>query len=135
MSYITPRLYTCCFSVALAGTEFYKTIAAMRISWRLGMGHVESVDDYVGVLVPLEQAHLYGQSAKSGKKARSQTQDDDQLDDEETKDGDYEMQGMLQKNVGGYTIEGLRREMREGRQGRWTTYESELVAIRSDGFN
>ncbi|KAH8699671.1 major facilitator superfamily domain-containing protein [Ilyonectria robusta] len=95
----------------------------MRISWRLGMGHVESVDDYVGVLVPLEQAHLYGQSAKSGKKARSQTQDDDQLDDEETKDGDYEMQGMLQKNVGGYTIEGLRREMREGRQGRWTTYE------------
>lgn len=129
MSCITPRLYTCSFLVAPAGTEFHRTIAAMRISWRLGTGHVESVDDYVGVLVPLEQAHLYSQSAKSGKKAKSQSQDDDQLDDEETKDGDYEMQGMLQKNVGEYTIEGLRREMREGRQGRWTTYESELVAI------
>ncbi|KPM36463.1 hypothetical protein AK830_g10130 [Neonectria ditissima] len=90
----------------------------MRISWRLGSGHVESVDDYVGVLVPLEQAHLYNQSAK---KTLPQPQEDDDV--EETKDGDYEMQGMLQKNVGEYTIEGLRREMREGRQGQWTTYE------------
>ncbi|KAK7415910.1 hypothetical protein QQZ08_012205 [Neonectria magnoliae] len=90
----------------------------MRISWRLGSGHVESVDDYVGVLVPLEQAHLYNQSAK---KATTRPQDDDEV--EETKDGDYEMQGMLQRNTGEYTIESLRREMREGRQGQWTTYE------------
>ncbi|KAK7413424.1 hypothetical protein QQX98_007726 [Neonectria punicea] len=90
----------------------------MRISWRLGSGHVESVDDYVRVLVPLEQAHLYNQSAK---KATTRPRDDDEV--EETKDGDYEMQGMLQRNAGEYTIESLRREMREGRQGQWTAYE------------
>lgn len=96
----------------------------------MGSGHVESVDDYVGVLVPLEQAHLYNQSAK---KATSQPQEDDEV--EETKDGDYEMQGMLQKNAGEYSIESLRREMREGRQGQWTTYESELPTTRCNGLD
>ncbi|KAH6899907.1 major facilitator superfamily domain-containing protein [Thelonectria olida] len=94
----------------------------MRISWRLGSGHVESVDDYTGVLVPLDQAHRYTQSAKSKGKSRAQPdEEDDGI--EETKDGDYEMQGMLHAKANEYSIEGLRREMREGRQGQWTTYE------------
>jgi hypothetical protein len=97
----------------------------MRLLWRLGAGHVESVDDYIGVLVPLDQAHRYTQSAKSKGKSRARpNEEEDEID--ETKDGDYEMQGMLHKKVSEYSIEGLRREVREGRQGQWTTYESEF---------
>lgn len=87
-------------------------------------GSVESVQDYVGVLVPLDQAHLYSQPGKSKGKSEARPEDDEEID--EAKDGDYEMQGMLQGGrAGEYTIEGLRKEMREGRQGQWTTYESE----------
>ncbi|KAM0415735.1 hypothetical protein ACHAPT_013283 [Fusarium lateritium] len=91
----------------------------MRISWRLGSGYVESVDDYIGVLVPLDEAHLFSQAAKS-KKSTSNEKAEGELDDLEAKE---EREGMLGGDPGEYTIEGLRKEMREGRQGRWTTYE------------
>ncbi|KAM5352423.1 hypothetical protein ACJ41O_005146 [Fusarium nematophilum] len=91
----------------------------MRISWHLGSGYVESVDDYIGVLVPLEEAHLYSQAAKS-EKSNHEAKEEGELDDLEAKE---ERQGMLGGDAGEYTIEGLRKEMREGRQGQWTTYE------------
>ncbi|WAO89615.1 MFS domain-containing protein [Fusarium falciforme] len=91
----------------------------MRISWRLGSGYVESVDDYIGVLVPLDEAHLFSQVAKS-KKSSENEKVEGELDDLEAKE---EREGMLGGDPGEYTIEGLRKEMREGRQGRWTTYE------------
>ncbi|KAL2687264.1 hypothetical protein Neosp_004818 [[Neocosmospora] mangrovei] len=91
----------------------------MRISWRLGSGYVESVDDYIGVLVPLDEAHLFSQAAKS-KNSTENEKVEGELDDLEAKE---EREGMLGGDPGEYTIEGLRKEMREGRQGRWTTYE------------
>ncbi|KAF4982873.1 hypothetical protein FZEAL_1569 [Fusarium zealandicum] len=91
----------------------------MRISWRLGSGYVESVDDYIGVLIPLEEAHLYSLSAKT-KEASHGEKEEGEMDDLEVKE---ERQGMLGGDAGEYTIEGLRKEMREGRQGKWTTYE------------
>ena len=84
----------------------------MRISWHLGLGHVESVDHYRGVLVPLQRAHLYSASAKSGKTEVEERKDEDFEDGEEPKIGDSESQGML-AGGGEYTIEGLRKEMRE----------------------
>lgn len=97
----------------------------MRLSWRFGTGHVESVEDYAGVLVPLEEAHLYSHSARTGRTEFETHEEGD--DDDETgsaKDGDGERQGMLQMNAAEYTIEGLRKAMREGRRGNWTEYES-----------
>ncbi|KAI0005637.1 membrane transporter [Xylariaceae sp. FL0662B] len=91
----------------------------------------ESVHDYVGVLVPLEQAHLHSHSARSGKcefeeTSTSSGSDDDDVDaDDEpesqaAKDGgDHEGTGMLpQMRAAEYTIEGLRREVRRGERGR-----------------
>ncbi|CAM1501094.1 Fc.00g102560.m01.CDS01 [Cosmosporella sp. VM-42] len=96
----------------------------MRISWHLGSGHVESVDDYTGVLVPLERAHIYSSSARAGKTEFEARDDDEDLEDgDEPKPSDQENEGMLQMNAAEYTIEGLRREMREGHKGQRTTYE------------
>ncbi|PHH90777.1 hypothetical protein CDD83_2668 [Cordyceps sp. RAO-2017] len=94
----------------------------MKVWWRLGLGRVESVDDYEGVLVPLHEAHLHSYSARTRSTvqllAPEKTVDDDDDDD------DTEKQGMLAEDGGaGYSIDGLRREMREGRRGRWTEYE------------
>jgi len=94
----------------------------MRISWRLGSGYVESVDDYVGVLVPLEEAHLYSQAAKAKSANHGEKREEGELDDLEMKE---EREGMLGGDSAEYTVEGLRKEMREGRRGQWTTYESE----------
>ncbi|CAG7560101.1 unnamed protein product [Fusarium equiseti] len=92
----------------------------MRISWRLGSGYVESVDDYVGVLVPLEEAHLYSQAAKAKRASHGEKREEGELDDLEMKE---EREGMLGGDSAEYTVEGLRKEMREGRRGQWTTYE------------
>ncbi|KAG6009055.1 hypothetical protein E4U21_003387 [Claviceps maximensis] len=89
---------------------------------------VESVDDYAGVLVPLEEAHLYGVSARSGRIAESASRDEHQGDDvenaDEGKNGESESQAMLQMEEAEYTIDSLRAEMRQGRQSQqWTEYE------------
>ncbi|KAI1113017.1 sugar transporter [Nemania sp. NC0429] len=100
----------------------------------------ESVHDYIGVLVPLEEAHLHSHSARCGKAEfeEDRRSDDDVRantglrgdDDEETalgtafKNGDGEGDGMLQMDAAEYTIEGLRRDVRKGEPGRrWTEYE------------
>ncbi|KAI0179110.1 MFS general substrate transporter [Hypoxylon sp. FL1284] len=97
-----------------------------------GTGRQESVHDYVGVLVPLDEAHLHSHSARSGRsefeEARTSSDDaDDDIDEPESgppKDGDNEDTGMLQMSAAEYTIEGLRREVRKGqRRGQWTEYE------------
>ncbi|PNY27443.1 MFS-type transporter [Tolypocladium capitatum] len=96
----------------------------MSISWRLGMGWIESVNDYAGVLVPLEEAHLHSHSARTGR-TEFESRHDDTDDDARSKDEDSERQGMLMMDAAEYTIEGLRKETREGRRGIWTEYESE----------
>lgn len=92
----------------------------------------ESVHDYVGVLVPLEEAHLHSHSARSGRsefeEARNSSDEESTLDDEPEagppKDGDTEHTGMLQMSAAEYTIEGLRGEVRQGeRRRRWSEYE------------
>lgn len=96
----------------------------MRFNWRLGSGRVESVDDYAGVLIPLEEAHLHSYSARTGKvefEARGLDEEDE--DNGSTKDDEGEREGMLMMDAAEYTIEGLRKEMREGRQGQWSEYE------------
>ncbi|KAI1745175.1 sugar transporter [Xylaria scruposa] len=98
----------------------------------------ESVHDYIGVLVPLEEAHFHSHSARCGKAEFEGRGSDDgnanaDLDgdeDEETalgtsyKNSDNEGEGMLQMDAAEYTIEGLRRDVRKGEPGRrWTEYE------------
>ncbi|KAI1081203.1 membrane transporter [Whalleya microplaca] len=87
----------------------------------------ESVHDYVGVLVPLEQAHLHSHSARTGKcefeeRRASHDADDEDVDEargsQAAKDSDNEDTGMLQMSAAEYTIEGLRREVRKGERGR-----------------
>lgn len=89
-----------------------------------------SVDDYAGVLIPLEDAHLHSHSARSGHSEYEEIPDDasdaDQEDDaakaQDTGDG------MLLMSAAEYSIEGLRREVRRGGKGRtWTDYECEMM--------
>ncbi|KAG6064838.1 hypothetical protein E4U32_008037 [Claviceps aff. humidiphila group G2b] len=95
---------------------------------------VESVHDYAGVLVPLEEAHLHGLSARSDlrrqrrraddlESAATAAADDEDEDEDEGKGADSEAEAMLQMEEAEYTIDGLRAEMRQGRQGQWTEYE------------
>ncbi|KAI1817340.1 sugar transporter [Poronia punctata] len=95
----------------------------------------ESVSDYMGVLVPLQEAHLHSHSARCGK---AEFEEDSQ-DDEETGlndafkngvDDDEEVTGMLQMEVAEYSVEGLRRNVRKGEAGRrWTEYELKSKVI------
>lgn len=97
----------------------------------------ESVHDYIGVLVPLEEAHLHSHSARSGRSEFEEVRtssDDPATDDDEAesglpKDGDSEQTGMLQMSAAEYTIEGLRREVRRGeRRHQWTEYECKFLS-------
>ena len=107
--------------------------STMLLSWRLGTGRVESVHDYAGVLVPLHEAHLHSQTARSGRTEYEKAPDDDHDDDaldpdvedgaETSKNEDSETQGMLEMDAAEYTIEGLRKETRQGRKGQWSEYE------------
>ncbi|KAI1173137.1 sugar transporter [Nemania sp. FL0916] len=113
----------------------------MRRFIRSRFARQESVNDYIGVLVPLEEAHLHSHSARCGKAEFEADHHDNPYDvdadadaagreDEETalgasfKNGDHEGDGMLQMDAAEYTIEGLRRDVRKGEPGRrWTEYE------------
>nr|CBV37364.1 hexose transporter [Colletotrichum graminicola] len=102
---------------------------------RLTSDRTESVDDYVGVVVPLVEAHLHSHSARTGKCEFEErpSQDDDgngDGDDDNGDDGDdddvkdqTESTGMLEMSAAEYTIEGLRKEVRRGGKGQWTEYE------------
>ncbi|KAI0455872.1 sugar transporter [Xylaria acuta] len=112
----------------------------MKRFLRSRLARQESVHDYIGVLVPLEDAHLHSHSARCGKAEFEEDRrgsddgntnaDLDGDEDEETalgtsyKNSDNEGEGMLQMDAAEYTIEGLRRDVRKGEPGRrWTEYE------------
>ncbi|KAB5554888.1 major facilitator superfamily domain-containing protein [Coniochaeta sp. 2T2.1] len=85
----------------------------------------ESVEDYAGVLIPLEEAHLHSHSARSGHCEYEEIPDEasDAGQDIATKAND-DGTGMLLMSAAEYSIEGLRREVRRGGKGRtWTEYE------------
>jgi hypothetical protein len=125
----------------------------LRVPWRLPMSRIESVHDYTGVLVPLEEAHLHSHSARSGRcefeeagdgsedgrgvgddDETARLNDPDEAESDAGKDSENEDTGMLQMDAAEYTIEGLRREVRKGERGRvWTEYESEWFPSSSDG--
>jgi len=91
-------------------------------------GHrIESVDDYSGVLVELDEAHLHSHSYR----LRRPTGFDDACDDDDgapTKVGDDEGTAMLDMRAPEYSIEGLRNEVRRGAKGeKWTAYERKLL--------
>lgn len=97
-------------------------------SSRLFGGRTESVHDYVGVLVSLEEAHLHSHSARTGKtEFEEETRDEEAEglvagDEEASKDGENGgASGMLQMSAAEYTIEGLKREVRKGERGKVET--------------
>lgn len=91
---------------------------------RLISGPPESVENYLGVVVPLEEAHLHSHSRRTGRTEFEErpTPDEDDDDNDATKDAE-ETQGMLEMSAAEYTIEGLRKEVRKGK-GESTDYES-----------
>lgn len=112
---------------------------ARLLSWRFLQYRLESVHDYAGVLVPLEEAHLHSHSARSGRTEFEERRNEEDggadplmpEDDEADKDRESgEGTGMLQMSAAEYTIEGLRREMRQGERGRtWSEYECKSEKI------
>ena len=100
---------------------------------------VTSVDDYAGVLVPLDEAHLHSHSYRLGRRTslRESSEDDTTLE-EGADDGDGvkvpgedEGTAMLEMtSAPEYSIEGLRKEVRRGGKGeKWTDYESKLFLL------
>lgn len=121
-------------------------ITSLLTPTRLLGQRVESVHDYAGVLIPLEEAHLYSHSARSGRcefeEAPASEDSSDVVydaDEEEATaktrrggdgddDNDHEGTGMLQMSAAEYTIEGLRREVRKGERGKPSSeYEREFA--------
>lgn len=98
------------------------------VSWRFRLGRTESAENYDGVLVSLEEAHLHSHSARVGR-VEFEAQDDSAGDDDDDEGSvkDDQGEGMLLMNAAEYTIEGLRAEMRQGKRGEWTDYESEYL--------
>jgi hypothetical protein len=86
----------------------------------------ESVHDYAGVLISLEEAHLHSYSARSGRTEYEEPPDEDVDGDgaEGLKDAENEATGMLEMRACEYSIEGLRREVRRGAKGESSEYES-----------
>lgn len=88
----------------------------------------DTVDDFPGVLIPLDEAHLHSHSSRATGSGAARQPDDDAFDDDGgPKDGDDEDTGMLEMSTTPeYSIEGLRKEVRRGGRGRqWTAYECE----------
>ncbi|SPO06646.1 related to 4-hydroxybenzoate transporter [Cephalotrichum gorgonifer] len=76
------------------------------------------------VIVPLEDAHLHSYAARTGNTSPGLSSDiDDVEDDAGVKGSEHETTGMLEMSVSEYSIEGLRREVRKGSQGRLSEYE------------
>ena len=104
-----------------------------RLRWR-GL-RTESVDNYTGVLIPLDQAHLHSHSARCGRtEYEGLPEDDGEEEDEYLKDragDDDEERGMLEMTAAEYSIEGLRREVRKGETGTRSDYESEFYILGS----
>lgn len=109
---------------------------------RLLGGRPESVHDYVGVLVPLEQAHLHSHSARTGKSEFEEARDDEEsegLVDGEgaAKDGEQgneEETGMLQMSAAEYTIEGLKKAVRKGERGQSVTEYTRECRVRPASY-
>jgi hypothetical protein len=93
---------------------------------------VESVDDYSGVVVSLEDAHLHSHSYRSGRTEFEEAPSGEISDDEDgTKAQDHEGTGMLEMNAAEYSIEGLRKEVRRGGKGRkFSDYECMFLPLR-----
>ncbi|KAM0333184.1 hypothetical protein ACHAQA_001844 [Verticillium albo-atrum] len=91
---------------------------------RLAVAPTESTDDYIGVVVPLEEAHLHSHSARTGRTEFEEPPSHDDEIGESPKDRE-ESEGMLEMSAAEYSIEGLRREVRAGK-GDFTDYETEF---------
>ncbi|KAK3360065.1 major facilitator superfamily domain-containing protein [Lasiosphaeria hispida] len=95
----------------------------------------QTVDDYTGVLVALEDAHPHSHSYRLGRRAGFESSDDDSAEEDGGggggKDGcDDEGTAMLEMSIPEYSIEGLRREVRRGAKGeKWTAYEMKSKLI------
>ena len=94
-----------------------------------------SVDDYAGVLVSLDEAHLHSHTYRLRRRPGfDDSSEDDIALEEGAGDGDGvkisgedEGTAMLEMGAPEYSIEGLRKEVRSGGKGeKWTAYESEL---------
>lgn len=84
------------------------------------------------VVIPLEDAHLHSHAARTGGTSPdlSNNVDDDVEDDAAAgKSGSDEGTGMLEMSVSEYSIEGLRREIRQGSRGELTVYERMLLTF------
>lgn len=99
----------------------------------------EHVDDYTGVLIPLDQAHLHSHSARCGRTEYEEVpgEDDDEngegLDPKDSRGGggggiEEEDTGMLEMSAAEYSIEGLRKEVRKGAGGTRSVYESTCLS-------
>ncbi|KAI3396257.1 hypothetical protein diail_12339 [Diaporthe ilicicola] len=98
-----------------------------RLRWR-GL-RTESVDNYSGVLVPLDQAHLHSHSARCGRTEYEELPSHDD-DDDDPKDGvGDEGTGMLEMSAAEYSIEGLRKEVRRGGSGLRSDYEMKSMLV------
>ncbi|KAK3377844.1 major facilitator superfamily domain-containing protein [Podospora didyma] len=112
--------------------------------WELWSGRrAESVDDYAGVLIELEEAHLHSHKHRSGRRTELNEflvdDDDDDYGDSNHHGGgrgkiggdDDEVTGMLDMSVAEYSIEGLRKEVRQGagKGETWTAYEMKSKLI------
>ncbi|KAK7744503.1 hypothetical protein SLS53_003387 [Cytospora paraplurivora] len=98
-----------------------------RLRWR-GF-RAESVDNYTGVLIPLDQAHLHSHSARCGRTEYEGSPDAYEEEDDSLKDqagDDVEGAGILEMSAAEYSVEGLRREVQRGEDGARTDYETEF---------
>lgn len=100
---------------------------AGRLRWR-GL-RVESVDNYSGVLVPLDQAHLHSHSARCGRTEFEELPAHGDDDDDPKDRGGDEGTGMLEMSAAEYSIEGLRKEVRRGGSGMRSDYELKSMLV------
>jgi hypothetical protein len=99
----------------------------LRSVFRRLRSHSESADDYAGVLIPLDEAHLHSHSARTGRTEYEELPSDEAHDDgDDSKDSEHESTGMLEMNAAEYSIDGLRKEVRRGEKVQWSDYECEL---------